>query len=63
MLSGSARLAALESYRTSVYSKYTHWLDGGFPTELVTVNPDGSGENTVVGGDFFQNWADWGTHS
>jgi TolB protein len=41
---------------------YTHWLDGGFPTELVTVNPDGSGESTVVGGDFSQNKADWGTH-
>lgn len=41
---------------------YTHWLDGGFPTELVTVNPDGSGETTVVDGDFFQNKADWGTH-
>ena len=42
---------------------YTHWLDGGFPTELVTMNPDGSGESTVLDGDFFQNWADWGTHS
>jgi len=29
----------------------------------VTVNPDGSGETTVVGGDAFQNWADWGTHA
>ena len=27
-----------------------------------TVNPDGSGESTVVGGDFSQNKADWGTH-
>jgi Tol biopolymer transport system component len=39
---------------------YTHWANG---TQLVTVNPDGSGESTVVGGDSFQNWADWGTHS
>jgi Tol biopolymer transport system component len=42
---------------------YTHWLDGGFPTELVTVNPDGSGETAVVDGDFFQNKVDWGTHA
>jgi len=39
---------------------YTHWVPGG--TELVTVNPDGSGESTVVDGNFFQNWPDWGTH-
>jgi Tol biopolymer transport system component len=38
---------------------YTHWENG---TQLVTINPDGSGESTVVGGDAFQNWADWGTH-
>jgi hypothetical protein len=38
---------------------YTHWANG---TQLVTVNPDGSGESTVVGGDAFQNWPDWGTH-
>jgi Tol biopolymer transport system component len=41
---------------------YTHWLGNGSTTELVTVNPDGSGESTVVGGASFQNWADWGTH-
>jgi Tol biopolymer transport system component len=41
---------------------YVHWLDGGFPTELVTVNADGSGETTVVGGEFFQNKPDWGSH-
>jgi hypothetical protein len=23
---------------------------------------DGSGESTVVGGDAFQNWVDWGAH-
>jgi Tol biopolymer transport system component len=38
---------------------YTHWANG---TPLVTVNPDGSGESTDVGGDAFQNWPDWGTH-
>src|SRR5262249_40486270 len=41
---------------------YTHWLGNGSTTELVTANPDGSGESTVVGADPFQNWADWGTH-
>jgi Tol biopolymer transport system component len=39
---------------------YTHWHDG--ITELVTANPDGSGETTLVAADPFQNWADWGTH-
>jgi Tol biopolymer transport system component len=41
---------------------YTQWTDGGFPTQLVAINPDGSGQTVVVDGDFFQNKADWGTH-
>jgi Tol biopolymer transport system component len=29
---------------------------------LVTINPDGSGEQVVVNGDTIQNKVDWGTH-
>jgi Tol biopolymer transport system component len=36
---------------------FTQWVDGGFPLQLVTVNPDGSGKAAVVGGDEYQNKA------
>ena len=39
---------------------YTQWVDGGFPLRIVTASPDGSNKRVVVGGDFFQNKADWG---
>jgi Tol biopolymer transport system component len=42
---------------------FTQWLNDGFPVQLVTVNPDGSGKTVVVDGDLYQNKADWGTHS
>jgi TolB protein len=41
---------------------YSQWDASGFPVSLVSINPDGSGRTTVVGGEFFQNKADWGTH-
>jgi Tol biopolymer transport system component len=39
---------------------FTQWLDGGFPLALITIDPDGSDPTVIVGGDFFQNKADWG---
>src|SRR5262249_14461852 len=42
---------------------FTHWLNDGFPTELVTVSPDGSGRTVVIGDANWHNKADWGTHS
>jgi Tol biopolymer transport system component len=41
---------------------FTQWQDDGFPVWLVSINPDGSGQEVIVDGDFFQNKADWGTH-
>jgi Tol biopolymer transport system component len=41
---------------------YSQWIDGGFPVEIRSMNPDGSNVTTLVAGDYFQNWADAGTH-
>jgi Tol biopolymer transport system component len=41
---------------------YTQWPRAGAGVKLVTINADGTGKALVVGGDFFQNKADWGTH-
>ena len=40
---------------------FTRWLPTG-PTEIATIDSDGSAPTTLVDGDFFQNKPDWGTH-
>ena len=42
---------------------YSQWQPAGFPVWLTSINADGSGQTVVVDGNYFQNWADWGTHS
>jgi Tol biopolymer transport system component len=41
---------------------YSQWIGSGFPVEIRSMNADGSGVATLVAGDYFQNWADAGTH-
>ena len=42
---------------------YTHWVPGPcYMKALVTINPDGSDESTIVDGRFENNKADWGIH-
>jgi Tol biopolymer transport system component len=42
---------------------FTRWLPSGpGPTEIATIDPDGSAFTALIGGDAFQNKPDWGTH-
>ena len=41
---------------------FTQWLNDGFPTWFVSIDPDGSDPTVIVNGEFNQNKADWGTH-
>ena len=40
---------------------FTQWQKNG-AVEIVSIKADGSGDKRIVGGDFFQNKADWGSH-